>query len=470
MKNINLKIKETIKSIVEDSTIHGIPRLVKPNSWISKIAWMLFFIASISYCIYLILTAIFVYLQYNTVTSIETITDMPADFPVITICNLNQLQTNYSFDLIRKYSKSPFENYMKNFFINRESTLYNDTYKKSLSYSLDESLISCFINGLPTCSSLDFVWSFHPTYGNCYSFNTGFNSSGNTINLIKLNKPGNIFGFKLQLFIGNPNNIPEFVEKSGYRVIIHNQTYTLSFNEGFEISTGVETNLAINRIYETLKPKPYSECIHLDTIDSFDSYLYRVIYSSNQTYRQVDCFDLCFQQTVINNCQCYDVGLNKLNGTIPCLGFHEFSCLTNVWLSFISNDYINKNCIQYCPLECYSINYQITTTFSNYPTKNYALNSLMTNPMITSKFSNETLTYDLIKQSVLSLNVYYDQLSYTKISKEAKLNLVDLISGIGGLLGLFLGMSFLSFAEFIEMIIETVVIIFRRTNEIGISK
>jgi len=162
--------------------------------------------------------------------------------------------------------------------------------------------------------------------------------------------------------------------------------------------------------------------------------------------------------------------MDKLNGTNQCIEIQQLSCFVITWQSFISNDYINKNCIQYCPLECNSINYQITTTFSNYPTKNYALNSLMTNPMITSKFSNETLTYDLIKQSVLSLNVYYDQLSYTKISKEAKLNLVDLISGIGGLLGLFLGMSFLSFAEFIEMIIETVVIIFRRTNEIGISK
>ena len=82
----------------------------------------------------------------------------------------------------------------------------------------------------------------------------------------------------------------------------------------------------------------------------------------------------------------------------------------------------------------------------------------MNDPRITSKFPNETLTYDLIKQSVLSLNVYYDQLSYTQISKDAKLDLVDLISGIGGLLGLFLGMSFLSFAEFIEIILEALVI------------
>jgi hypothetical protein len=60
------------------------------------------------------------------------------------------------------------------------------------------------------------------------------------------------------------------------------------------------------------------------------------------------------------------------------------------------------------------------------------------------------------------LNVYYDKLSYIQISKDAKIEIVDLVSGIGGLLGLFLGMSFLSFAEFLEMIVETIVIILTR--------
>jgi hypothetical protein len=193
------------------------------------------------------------------------------------------------------------------------------------------------------------------------------------------------------------------------------------------------------------------------------------MYGLNQTYLQTTCFSLCFQEILIQTCNCYVNLFNKLNGTIPCLDVSQINCSVNAWYTYISNDYISKYCIQYCPLECYVTNYQITTTFSNYPTYNYALNSLMTNPIITSKFQNETLTYDLIKQSVLSLNVYYDQLAYTQISKEAKLEIVDLVSGIGGLLGLFLGMSFLSFAEFIEMIIETLVIIFKRPRAIRIN-
>ncbi len=50
--------------------------------------------------------------------------------------------------------------------------------------------------------------------------------------------------------------------------------------------------------------------------------------------------------------------------------------------------------------------------------------------------------------------------------KDAKIEIVDLVSGIGGLLGLFLGMSFLSLAE---IIIETSVITFKRPMVIRIS-
>jgi hypothetical protein len=463
MEQGNKKINETIISIIEDSTIHGIPRLVKPNSWISKIAWILFFIGSISYCLYLIVTALLSFLQYNTVTNIQTITEIPANFPVITICNLNQLQTNISFDFIQRYSNLKQANLIKNFQLISQLSSYNDSFKKSLSYPLNESLLSCMINSM-SCSSLDFVWSFDPLYGNCYSFNKGLNSSGNSIALIKISKSGNMNGFRLELFIGNPKNIPNFIQTFGYHVIIHNQTYKISFNEGFDITTGMETNFAIKRLYETLKPKPYSECIDLDSIDSFDSYFYRVIYGLNQTYRQIDCFDLCFQQTLIQTCNCYLNTFNKLNGTIQCLDESQLYCSVFAWRSFLSNDYMSKICVQYCPLECKSVNYQITTTFSNYPSYNYALDSLMNNPIIKSKFQNETLTYDLIKQSVLSLNVYYDHLAYTHISKDAKLEIVDLVSGIGGLLGLFLGMSFLSFAELIEMFIETLIIILGRLN------
>ena len=67
--------------------------------------------------------------------------------------------------------------------------------------------------------------------------------------------------------------------------------------------------------------------------------------------------------------------------------------------------------------------FQVTATFSDYPTKNYAETYLMNNSKITSKFLNNSLNYEMIKRSVLSLNIYFEQLSYTEISQNAKTEL-----------------------------------------------
>ncbi len=462
-ENNNKKLKNIVKSIIEDSTIHGLPRILKANNLISKITWIICSCISTGFCLYLIVAAIINFFEYKVMTTIETKTEMPANFPVITICNLNQLQTNESFEIIQKYSQINYlSNVYKYFYLMNELSSYNKTFQKSLSYSLNESLIKCTIN-TQECSESDFVWTFDTaTYGNCYSFNTGFNSKGNSVDLIQITKAGNLNGLKLELFIGHPQKIPNFIETFGYHVIIHNQTYPIAFNEGYDISTGVETNLIVSRSYETSKPKPYSDCTDLSTL-SFDSYLYQVIIGLNQTYRQSDCIVLCFQQLLIQSCKCYTSTANKLNGTIQCLNETQMNCVVEHWKVFLFNDYVAKNCVQYCPLECYSITYQVTSTFSNYPNYKYALNSLISNPILTSKLmmdtSNETMSkYDLVKQSVLSLNVYYDQLGFIEITREVKLEIVDLVSGIGGLLGLFLGMSFLSFAELIEIILETLAI------------
>jgi len=65
-----------------------------------------------------------------------------------------------------------------NVYMMNEFSSFDNSFKKSLTYSLKESLLSCSIN-MMSCYSSDFIWHFDPKYGNFYSFNTGFNSSGN---------------------------------------------------------------------------------------------------------------------------------------------------------------------------------------------------------------------------------------------------------------------------------------------------
>ena len=89
----------------------------------------------------------------------------------------------------------------------------------------------------------------------------------------------------------------------------------------------------------------------------------------------------------------------------------------------------------------------------------------MNNSILKSKFPEVQLTYDLIKQSVLALNVFYDNLAYTEITQQPKMQIFDIISNVGGLLGLFIGISFLSVIEIFEIIFEIFYIILRTNNE-----
>ena len=58
------------------------------------------------------------------------------------------------------------------------------------------------------------------------------------------------------------------------------------------------------------------------------------------------------------------------------------------------------------------------------------------------------------------IRIYYEELKYTLISQQSKIELFGLISNIGGTLGLFLGFSFVSFLEIFEIFAELVYICF----------
>ncbi len=57
----------------------------------------------------------------------------------------------------------------------------------------------------------------------------------------------------------------------------------------------------------------------------------------------------------------------------------------------------------------------------------------------TKAFGNNasSVTYDLLKSKIVSLNINYEDLSYTCTSEDPKMEIIDLIGSIGGTLGIF---------------------------------
>jgi hypothetical protein len=61
-----------------------------------------------------------------------------------------------------------------------------------------------------------------------------------------------------------------------------------------------------------------------------------------------------------------------------------------------------------------------------------------------------------MSKTYYQINVYYENLQYTLISQQPKIELFGLISNVGGIFSLFLDLSFFSFLEFFDFLIELI--------------
>ena len=253
----------------------------------------------------------------------------------------------------------------------------------------------------------------------------------------------------------------------GAHIFVHNDSLTPSAFEGIDLDVGHITNIAVHKSYISKLPKPYSDCTqNLDDINSFDSDLFRFIIKQNNTYRQTDCYNLCYQNKLYQECSCQDSSLTKyIVDSSICLTQTQSACLYKVFTYFTKNGF-NELCSDYCPAECQSIQYSISTSSSLYPSRAYAYNMLQ-DPSLLNRFDNPSqVTYETLKESTLGVSVYFDALESTNIEESPQIEFVDLIAGIGGTLGLFLGISVLSLFEFVEIFLEILFFKMKHINKI----
>jgi len=205
--------------IFGESTIHGIPRVIKSNSLLSKLIWALCFIISAGYCFYIITTGIVDFLNYDTIVDIAYSSEIPSALPTITICNSNQFQTNSSFQFANQKQYKiidNFEAFVKNTILINDMSELNDTFKQSFLHHLNETLISCRFNNENCLQDIDtdFKRVFVPLSGNCFSFS--YDSKNPKLS----SRIGRGNGFSIELFIGDPRLIPNYIKMTGYRVFI----------------------------------------------------------------------------------------------------------------------------------------------------------------------------------------------------------------------------------------------------------
>jgi len=391
------KISKTVLSVIEDSTVHGLPNIVKNERIINKIMWTIVFLASFGYCTYLIVNSILDYLQFDHITQIATVFEQPTQYFTIQFCS-------------------------------RDAKSFNNK-------TLNQLLIKCEFNYDTSCLTNPgpfFESYIDPTYTQCFRFNSGKNLSGSSIPILSSSIGGKDDSFSMQIYA-----------PSGLAFWIHNYStpprrqFKNNHDGGLQYaSVGFDTQVAVDRTFQYKLEYPYNDCLNDPTEFQYDMKIINFMINNSIPYSQVNCLELCFdmQYLMDNPCNCTNASLG--NVWTNCYGkFNQqtapsATCSMNYKSNWFKQDLI-KGYWNYCPLECNSITYSVSTRLlsNQYPT------------------------------NTSFIQAYYTSLKYTVISETPAFLLLDLISFIGGLSGLFLGASFLSFIEIVEMMNGVILLI-----------
>lgn len=193
-------------------------------------------------------------------------------------------------------------------------------------------------------------------------------------------------------------------------------------------------------------PYPFSNCVEFHS--QLDNVYSKEMKKLGMKYIRKNCLALCQQKLIIDMFGCYSLEFPKILDAKPCVNLTTYS--------FDNLD----ECFESCPYECKSRRYDVSVSYSDFPTVNYVDRLIQNDPQFYEHLYNTNeINYDMVKKSFVRLFIFYDEIKATFISESAKITFVDLIANIGGTLGLFIGISVLSLVEILELLISLIFII-----------
>ena len=145
-----------------------------------------------------------------------------------------------------------------------------------------------------------------------------------------------------------------------------------------------------------------------------------------------------------------------LNQAIPITNTSQAICGNKTALVCVKQqrDYfdsldISRTCDSYCPLECDSSSYSLSLNSASYPTE-YYWSILLNQPNLVSKASvshtftpqsvsdmktdqiqSSSVSIDSLKNSILKISVFFQELRYTYVAETPAIDFLTLIGVIG---------------------------------------
>ena len=463
-----------------------------------------FFLVFLVLCVttvnsYMFVYLIMGYLNYEVVTTTQTIPEISSTFPKVTFCNKNMFQTKFALEFLKSINRelhpelnifvlNEIENASFYDIQSASMQIYNEALKRIFANFTDSDRLKLTHDPydlVPNCKYGDdicliqdhnFIWYFDRIYGVCYTFNSGNNMLGMKTDLLKTKFVGSSGSFLVNFYVGSHENLTIFNSFNGAGgsdildaklfgggrgaiVRIENNSYLNDDSFGFQdiqIAPGSDVTIQIRRSFKFSLPKPYSNCdIANDDIwqqEKFkqENYFYQLFADSPYQYNQQSCMVQCWQQNLIANCNCSDPRyLSLYTNVSDCLEGDFFVCQFDL-------QHYNWNwgqCLNLCPLEC---NRSTITTLvsSSELSGDFFFYLIRDKTQLGSDFETQKLNKKLALSTFVRLRIFYDSLSYELTNETPKMNLIDLIAALGGSLSLLMGMSFFTIFEVLEIFLE----------------
>ncbi|EDV26506.1 uncharacterized protein TRIADDRAFT_54579 [Trichoplax adhaerens] len=292
------------------------------------------------------------------------------------------------------------------------------------------------------------------------NFNTG-NSRGKRIESV--NYPGPLFGLQLYLDINKAEYISREVPTAGVRIAVTPQGVRPNpEDEGFDVPPGALTSIGLKMRNISRLSTPYNKegCLkHPPNNKTLNIYE-----NGSDRYSYKGCIKSCIASLQNKTCGCIAARYSFTSSTkglkvCSLKNETEINCQSRLQNRFIAGK-INCGCVRACNEQ----SFEATTSQAQFPSEvnldnNNDLLEYFKRDLTKFQLTRKTVT-PFLRKNLVAVNIYYEELNFETIEQTPRYSEIDLASDIGGVLGLWIGISVLTVFEFMEILVDSLLIIF----------
>jgi hypothetical protein len=213
-----------------DSSGHGYHNIYRTDKSLIRLFWIIFFLASCSFCFHLIVKGVSNYSDYNVNSKIRIVNDFKPNFPMVSVCNTNPFVTrqarDFFVDLLQKTvsnlsqsdldiitgkdtnGQNRLEFYDKNSDLIYTlqnmitSSNYSNKLRKSFGFNKTQMFIEYSYGSNQDVDIMPYIsWYYDSQFGNCFKINSGAMEDGRVMPLLKQPQPGITNGLYVTAFV-----------------------------------------------------------------------------------------------------------------------------------------------------------------------------------------------------------------------------------------------------------------------------